>query len=473
MLNRRKFFERTLLGGAFAYFPLVTKSMDLIAPFESVDVEIKLKAVVKKIQIKPGKKTKVFSYEGELIKGRPENLIPSNSYLGPTIQLNKGQRVRIHFENELESESIIHWHGLDVPSKADGHPRDAVEQGESYAYDFIVEDRAGLYWYHPHPHGKTGYQVYMGLAGLFIVRDEQEMELNLPSNDRELIYAFQDRDFKVTNELNYRPSMMGASGRDILINGQKKSTFEVKPGPYRLRILNGCNSRIFKLSFKEKIPFIIMGVDGGLLRNPEEVKELFFSPGERLDIWMDFSKVKNGSAVKLYSVPIVKNSRRKAYQIMKFKVQGEEDQNYDLPNNLSNYESSFEEEAINRNSPKKFELGASRSVGWSINGRGYQMNEVLDLEKCKLGTKEIWEFENKSGMPHPMHIHGSSFEILKRENSKYPGSFDKGRKDIVLVMPGEKVSVIKSFEKHSGLFVYHCHNLEHEDMSMMRNFLVE
>ena len=101
------------------------------------------------------------------------------------------------------------------------------------------------------------------------------------------------------------------------------------------------------------------------------------------------------------------------------------------------------------------------------------MNEILENEKCQFGTKELWEFENNSGMPHPMHIHGSSFQILKREGNKYPGTFDSGRKDIVLVFPGEKVTVLKSFEKKRGLFVYHCHNLEHEDMSMMRNFLVE
>jgi len=140
------------------------------------DVEIALRAVPAQVPILPGSSTKVWQYQGEVLKGAPEALqdLP-NTYLGPAFHLKKGQNVRVHFTNELPEVSIVHWHGLHVPEEADGHPLLAINTGETYVYDFQVSNRAGTYWYHPHPHGRTGPQAYYGLAGLFIVSDEEEV----------------------------------------------------------------------------------------------------------------------------------------------------------------------------------------------------------------------------------------------------------------------------------------------------------
>ena len=105
------------------------------------------------------------------------------SYLGPIIKVYRGEKIRIRFKNSIPEESIVHWHGLHVPAIMDGHPRYVIPQGQSYLYEFEVKNRAGTYWYHPHPHGRTGPQVYMGLAGLFLVSDEEEQAVGLPDDE--------------------------------------------------------------------------------------------------------------------------------------------------------------------------------------------------------------------------------------------------------------------------------------------------
>ncbi len=237
---------------------------------ESPDLEIVLRAIPDQVQLFPGKKTLVWRYAGEVLTGPKESIQElENSYLGPIIHAKIGDRVRIHFMNELPEPSIIHWHGLHVPPAADGHPRLVIGQGESYIYDFVVADRAGTYWYHPHPHGRTGPQVYAGLAGLFIIHDSQEEHLELPSGEFDIPLVLQDRDFNSENQLVYGTGhmmdrMVGFLGSQILINGRPDFKLSVNRRPYRLRILNGSNSRIYKLAWDDGSPIKVIATDGGL-----------------------------------------------------------------------------------------------------------------------------------------------------------------------------------------------------------------
>ena len=216
-----------------------------------VDVEIALKAVEGEAQILPGKATRVWRYQAEVMSGPADALqIVPNSYLGPIFKVKRGQKIRVHFTNELRESSIVHWHGLHVPVEADGHPRLAIDPGETYIYDFTVLDRAGTYWYHPHPHGRTGAQAYAGLAGLFLISDEEENSLGLPSGDYDLPIVIQDRRFDENNQLLFGSNgtmdqMMGFLGNRILVNGQADFTLPVGTRPYRLRLHNGSNSRIY------------------------------------------------------------------------------------------------------------------------------------------------------------------------------------------------------------------------------------
>lgn len=475
-LSRRDFFGKTALGiGAGLAFSNSWASALSPKTFskEEADVVVELTAMKKNLEVLTGKYTNFWSYSGELIKGPAHSLtaIP-NSYHGPTIEVKTGDRVKIIFKNAVDEKSIVHWHGLDVSHENDGHPHFAVESGKSYEYDFEVVNRAGMYWYHPHPHGRTGFQVYQGMAGLFVVRDREEAELELPAGEFEKRFVIQDRLFKDNGELDYRPSMMGAFGDTLMINGEKKpEAIKVKRGTYRFRLLNGCNARIFNLALSSKDSFTQIGSDGGLLEKAVELKRFYYGPAERVDLLVDFSKNSVGEIVELEGLPLVEG-RGEKYTVLKFEVVEGKASTFESPETLCKYEVINESEAVNAGNPKKFELIPKRGVGWTISGRAYEHNDFHEDEIINFGDTEVWEFYNPTGMPHPMHVHGTPFQVLNREVGRLDGCLNEGWKDVVLVMPGDRVQVIKRFNTFKGIFIYHCHNLEHEDMSMMRNFKI-
>jgi FtsP/CotA-like multicopper oxidase with cupredoxin domain len=440
----------------------------------NVDVELSIQAIQKEVEIFSGVKTKVWSYEGAVLKGPSDSLTPSGTYLGPTLRLRKGQKVQIHFSNKLPETSIIHWHGLDIPAAMDGHPGSVVNTSEEFNYEFTIENRAGLYWYHPHPHMRTGYQVYQGLAGLLVITDPEEVSLDLPKDENETILVLQDRLFDDQKQLQYVSSgmdqRMGMMGDTLLVNGSLNLEKTIPRGAHRIRVLNGSNARIYNLAWEDHRPLKIIGTDGGLLSETLEKNSIMISPGERLDLWVDFSKETAGSFVKLLSIPLVPGNGD-SFPVYTFHFSDTQTPAVPLPKVLSKVEKILPSEAVNSANPKQFAVTMDQKMGWTINGRGYEMGSAAPEETVKIGTAEIWEFKNGSMMPHPFHVHGSQFQILERISGKFSGAFDDGWKDTVLVLPGDTVKFIKRFQK-PGLFVYHCHILEHEDMSMMRNFLV-
>lgn len=178
---RRRQMLKALAAGAGAFaLPAASRTAFGAAP---PDVAISLVAAPDRVSIWPGSETRVLRFAAEVLKGRPDAVRPSPSYLGPTLELRRGERVRIEFINRTGEPSIVHWHGMIVPDKADGHPRFAVKTGASYTYEFTVRNPAGTYLYHPHPHGRTGRQIYFGLAGLLIVRDDEERGAGVPDAD--------------------------------------------------------------------------------------------------------------------------------------------------------------------------------------------------------------------------------------------------------------------------------------------------
>ncbi|MBC7473721.1 MAG: multicopper oxidase domain-containing protein, partial [Candidatus Sericytochromatia bacterium] len=227
-----------------------------------------------------------------------------NGILGPTIVAEKGEQVNINFKNNLDEETNIHWHGLIIPANMDGHPDNIVKPSNSFNYSFKINQRAGMYWYHPHPHNKTAKQAYLGLAGVFLVTDPEEKKLNLPSGAFEVPLVIQDKRLN-DKSLKYNPSkndiMTGFMGKDIMVNGIISPFLNVSTGYYRLRVLNGSNARVYNLAFSNNSKFTVIGSDGGLLVVPEAVNSLMLSPGERADILIDFSTYKTGTKIYLQS----------------------------------------------------------------------------------------------------------------------------------------------------------------------------
>ncbi len=514
MINRRQFLQFTGAGAA----GLLTGSMtSLISagranaaePVSSgfvPDLDIALNAAAGEVPILPGAPTAVWRFQGKVLKGDRASLVDiERSYLGPIIRARKGQKVRIRFTNQIADPTIVHWHGLHVPADMDGHPRLVIPRGGTYVYEFEIRNRAGTYWYHPHPHGQTGPQVYGGLAGLFLVSDDEEKAAGLPTGEYDIPLVLQDRAFDRSNQLVYlsghhMEQMNGFLGDWILVNGHPDFSLPVATRSYRLRLLNGSNSRIYRLAWKDGTPLTVIGTDGGLLEKPVQRRYVMLGPGERLELWADFSNYEVGAETALVSLPfdggMLGGGRMgrgmmggggsalpngAGFPIFKVRVNRREKATSTLPQRLSNIKRYDPAEAVNREHPKRFHL-VMRHMAWTINGRTFQMEQVASDERVALNSLEVWEFINEGGgrgmmggmdMPHPIHLHGMQFQVLQRRGVTHQGYVDDGWKDTVLLMPGERVRLLVRFGDYPGLYLYHCHNLEHEDMGMMRNFLVE
>jgi FtsP/CotA-like multicopper oxidase with cupredoxin domain len=505
-----------------------------------VDLHIELHAVQEDIALRPGAPTRVWRYRGKVLRGDASTLEASDAtYLGPIIRVQRGQRVRIDLINELPEPTIVHWHGLHVPDTMDGHPRHAIAPGQRYVYQFTVSNRAGSYWFHPHPHGRTGAQVYFGLAGLFLVSDDEEAALGLPGGRYDIPLVLQDRGFDGDNQFVYLGSslldsaptdnldqpptmgrgmmgrgmmrggmgsmmarMMGVLGDDILVNGRPSASLAVERRPYRLRLLNGSNTRTYKLAWHDGSPLIVIGSDGGLLAAPVRRDYVMLAPAERIDLWVDFARWSAGSELSLQSLAFngamnmggMMMGRAALpdgapFRVLALRVKDGSHgaQEAAPPERLSEVPSPDPGVAVNFDRPKIFDLTMGM-MAWGINGKSFEMLDARPYETVRLGTQELWEFRNDAtsammgmAMPHSMHVHGVQFRVLERSvssrfagyrNTVDAGFVDDGWKDTVLVMPGERVRILVHFADYPGLFLYHCHMLEHEDGGMMRNYRV-
>lgn len=630
--SRRRFFAQTGFGlFAYAGMPGWLRAMEGMGEMPKMppkkaspnfhpDVEIDLFCKPAEVSILSGQPTRVQQYFAKLIKGPASTLteIPG-SYLGPIMRFEKGQKIRINLHNQLDEPTITHWHGLHVPADVDGHPLYSIDKGETFVYEFEMLNRASMNIYHPHPHNITAKQVYHGLAGAILVNDPEERKLELPNGEYEVPIVIQDKLFDSNNQLLYarhmHDRMMGFYGDRILVNGRPDFQLDVASRAYRFRVLNGSTARIYKLAWDDKSPITVIGTDGGLLETPVNKPYVMLAPGERLDIWADFSGRKVGSQLVMRSRPFsgvlpmmaermmtgrhggddqqhgggghrmgmggMHGSKLPVgsdYPIFTVKVTRQVSDSPSLPNQLSTIKHYTLADTANPNKPVPIGIseGPMRMV---LNGRPYAYNDILPNERIPVNTVQLMEIfhahggsgghgsekkhesenskpqsqdnmrhggmrrgmnhdggnraeasEHKMGgmgmmggmnhgeggghrmgmmggmnhgdgegghkmggmmggdmgmmmsMAHPIHMHGQYFQILSRsisndESADYAtvkeGFIEGGWKDTVLVMPGERVRLIKPFEDFKGLFMYHCHNLEHEDMGMMRDFLVE
>lgn len=488
------------------------------------------------------------------------------SYPGPTIEARSYQTIKVHWINNLPDDHLfaidrnIHWaesdynmkmglhhedkvmlpgtptvthlHGGHTNANSDGHPEAWYTKyqgftgsnyaGEQFTYDNSQE--AATLWYHDHTIGITRLNVYAGLAGFYLLRDDHEDGLNLPKGEFEVPLAIQDRSFDLNGQLYY-PSQTftgtdpetGESvtfensilpemfGEFILVNGKAWPFLNVQPRKYRLRLLNGSDSRFYDL-FLPGVTFTQIGSDGGLLHTPVVRDRVLIGPGERIDVIVDFS------APELWGQTLVmKNNARSPFpfgevanpltsgQIMAFKV----------ITPLANTDTS-EIPAILR--PNQFtvqgkseetrnlvlfentdEYGRLKpALGTADKGPLDFIEEEIGItERVKSNATETWKIYNTTPDAHPIHLHLVHFQVLSTQKfnvkkstfgtedysvallgqPKPPSLENAGRKDTFIIYPGE-VATVKAFFDKDGEYVWHCHILSHEDFDMMRPFYV-
>ena len=257
------------------------------------------------IEVLPGRRTPVLAYAVES-GGR--------KFLNPALLARRGDEMRVKLINHIDQPTVIHWHGLGVDSRNDGNGLNVVAPGQSMDYAFALQDRSSMYWYHPHAHGYIPQQAYHGLASLLFVEDDDETalrkELDLALGDTEIPLVLQDREFDAQGRLLYAPtaaqSFGGWVGNRLLVNLTEQPFIEAGRRIVRFRILNGSNARSYRLAFLQQgraLGFYLAGSDGGLLAQPVRIDQTFLSPGQRLDVLVDFREAEGGRPVTLASLP--------------------------------------------------------------------------------------------------------------------------------------------------------------------------
>ena len=438
----------------------------------------------------------------------------NDSPLPLIIRAKRGDTMTLKFNNKLSSDSTIHWHGFKVPAKEDGGPDFPVKPNESRTYSFKLDQPASPLWFHPHPDMQTGKQVYMGLAGVFIIEDNISKELEdrnqLPSGDRDIVLLVQDRRFDNERDgvrelkyMNYEMDSDGMLGDVVLVNGSEFPNLDVSTTQYRFRLYNVSNAKNYDFAFSDGRDFTVVATDGGLLKNPVKLNHIKLGAAERVEIIVDFRNDTVGDSIKLISRAFADDNMMMGMgmmnqnssnsnlngrtpngteiNIMKFTVTKNSEDNITIYKTLTDRAEISKRlepnSADNIGNEREFimtmQMGSNMSSGsmkFLINGKLFDPNRVDEF--IDANSTEIWRITNNSPMSHPFHAHAIQYQILDRDGVPATG-VDLGWKDTFLVKPNETIRIIGRFEPiNQGDYMYHCHILEHEDAGMMGYFRV-
>ena len=408
-----------------------------------------------------------------LLAGTPTEFWAYNGNLpGPLIEVVEGDTVEIIFENRLPQATTVHWHGLPLPAQQDGNPHDAVAPGGKHLYRFTLPvGSAGTYWYHPHPHGNTPEQVYRGLAGIFIVRPKADPLKDIP--ERLLVIS----DLKLAEDGSIAPNdandeMNGREGQFALVNGQRQPVLPFNPsGREHWRIWNASSARYLRLVLANT-NLTLVGTDGGLLERPVTgLTELLLAPAERTEVIVDAGV--NTGKVELVAAPYNRGKMGmapadKALSLLTVdfgKVTAASPK--PLPDSLRRIDDLGRPQAKKRIvfSEQMSMAGGQHSMKFLVNGKQFNMNRI-DLTS-RVNQVELWEIANESDMDHPFHIHGTQFQLIEREfDGKVTPAPYRAWRDIVNLRSRETVR-IKLMHRFKGIYMFHCHILEHEGAGMM------
>jgi FtsP/CotA-like multicopper oxidase with cupredoxin domain len=395
-------------------------------------------------EIIPGELTPVYGYNG--------------IYPGPTIRARKGRTAVVRVTNGLTFNQNVHLHGGVTPAVSDGHPMQLIAPGDAYTYTYPNGQDAASLWYHDHAHGLSARTMFYGLAGFYIVEDDLEAGLELPAGDFDVPLVIQDRAFNEDGSLRYTENIdEGFHGDTIVVNGTVSPRFSVRPALYRLRFLNASNAREYRLELSNGQPMAQIASDVGLLEAPVARTPIPLGPAERVDVVVDFRNLRAGTQVELRNAL----GSGSTAAVMRFDVTGRRDNSSRLPSAMRPRE-DIPAPVATRRWELMFSTGGVPE--WQISGVGFDMQRID--ARPRLGTTERWQFVNRSHRPHPMHLHGFHVRVLDRTiGTVHPA--DRGWKDTVMVAVDETVIVQPRFVPYPGRYVFHCHNLEHQEKAMM------
>ena len=438
--------RRAAAAAAFAPYQAELRIPPTLVPVGRTSTEDRYELTIRegRAEIIPGTLTPVYGYDG--------------IYPGPTIRARKGRTTVVRTINGVPFNQNVHLHGGLVPAAVDGHPMQLISPGGSFTYTYPNTQDAATLWYHDHAHGLSARTMFYGLAGFYIVEDDLEDSLELPSGDFDVPLVIQDRSFNANGSLRYTENVdEGFLGDTIVVNGTVSPRFAVKPALYRLRFLNASNAREYRLELGGAATMMQIGGDGGLLQAPVMRNAVPMGPAERVDVLVDFSRFSAGTQVQLTNGL----GTGSVGTVMRFDVTGRRITSGRVPSQLRPRE-SIPEPSLTRRWDLMFSTMGTPE--WQISGMGFDMSRV-DARPA-FGTTERWQFTNVSHRLHPMHLHGVHFRVLERSSGPVHAG-DRGWKDTVMVNLNETVTVQPRFAAYPGRYVFHCHNLEHQEKAMM------
>jgi spore coat protein A, manganese oxidase len=423
---------------------------------------------------------------------------------GPTIEARRGQPIRVEWVNQLpkrhflpidyklcgaerehpDVRSVVHLHGGRVPPASDGYPEDWYTTGNSASYVYPNEQDAATLWYHDHAMGIERLNMYAGMFGAYLIRDQVEDALNLPRGPYEISLLICDRMLRQDGQLYYPisrnpegPWMPEVFGDCFLVNGKLLPYLNVEPRKYRFRILNASNARFYRLTMENGQSFHQIGTDQGLLSEPVAVKRLQLASGERADVVVDFSDSAGAEIVLNNDIlPLLQ------FRVSKTKVTDTSS----LPKQLRTFVPIREQEATTTRTLtlNEYDNLVGKPMAMLLNGTRWS---APITEKPRHGSVEIWQLVNLTPDTHPIHLHQVRFQVLDRQpilvptylQSKTlsfrgpavaPAAHEAGWKDTVRVEARGVTRIIVRFDGYAGKFVWHCHTLEHAANEMMRPY---
>ena len=407
------------------------------------------------------------TFQWELSAGKSITAWGFNKQLpGPTLKAKKGDTLVIKVKNELHKPTIIHWHGIQLPASLDGtgEAQSPIQPGEEFEYRFTVPD-AGTFWYHSH-HDET-IQMERGMYGAIVVEDDND-----PVVDEDRVLMIDD--MKLTNDNEFKREKFfgrwkerhdGREGDTLLINGKEMPYIHMRAGQIeRWRFINSSSARYFMLHLEGR-SFKIIGTDGGLIEKPIEATKALITPGERIEVLVGPFKQEDSFFIESLVYDRMTFLKSKKQSFARVLVGNEKQSIASIPSRLRNIDALADSTApiIRR---------VKLSVGPSIkHGIDFLVNDAMHTndEPVRVGELQVWEVSNTSMMDHPFHLHGFFFQVLER-NGTAPEYISW--KDTINLTPRSKVKIAWMPDNRPGMWMYHCHILEHHEAGMMANFEV-
>lgn len=427
---------------------------------------------------------------------------------GPTFEVRTDEAVLVEWANELphkhllpidhaihgagtgvpDVRTVMHLHGGRTPPESDGYPEAWQTPGKSVLYHYPNHQDAAMLWYHDHALGITRLNVFAGLVGVYFVRDSVEDALPLPRGKYEVPLVFYDRALTRHGQLAYPAKWKSEfSGDAVLVNGKIFPYLEVEPRAYRFRVLNGANGRIFDFSLSNKQNFYGIGSDQGLLPAPVELTHLPLAPGERADLFVDFS-AHAGENIVLRDDNAEHEDALVQFRVARSGVAPKSHAQHGntLPKTLRPVQRLAESLSVKRRTMMLNDVIVNSDVPVTMLLNNTDWGAPV-TEKPVLNSVEIWELANVTDETHPIHLHLARFQVLDRRRFDVlafqekkvlnyggpalpPEKGESGWKDTVQAPHGFVTRIIVRFENYTGRYVWHCHILEHEDNQMMRPF---